>query len=71
MSNKENENKPKATSRMKSYFKGVKSELKKVNWPTKKELTNYTIVVVTTVGVMTIVIWGLDLVFENLVGLIV
>jgi len=71
MSNKENENKPKVTSRMKSYFKGVKSELKKVNWPTKKELTNYTIVVVTTVGVMTIVIWGLDLVFENLVGLIV
>lgn len=71
MSNKENENKPKLTTRVKSYFKGVKSELKKVNWPTRKELTNYTIVVLVTVGVMTIVIWGLDLVFENLVGLIV
>jgi len=71
MSNKENENKPKLTSRAKSYFKGVKSELKKVNWPTRKELTNYTIVVLVTVSVMTIVIWGLDLVFENIVGLIV
>jgi len=71
MSNKENENKPKLTTRVKNYFKGVKSELKKVNWPTRKELANYTIVVLVTVGVMTIVIWGLDLVFENLVGLIV
>lgn len=71
MSNKENENKPKLTSRFKNYFKGVKAELKKVNWPTKKELTNYTIVVLATVFVMTVVIWGLDIVFENLVGLIV
>ena len=71
MSNKENENKPKLTSRIANYFKGVKAELKKVNWPTRKELTNYTIVVLVTVSVMTVVIWGLDLVFENLVGLIV
>jgi len=71
MSNKENENKPKLTSSIKNYFKGVRSELKKVNWPTRKELTNYTIVVLATVFVMTVVIWGLDLVFESLVGLIV
>ncbi len=71
MSNKENENKPKVTTRIKSYFKGVKSELKKVNWPTRKELINYTIVVLATVGVMVMVIWGLDLVFESIIGLIV
>ncbi len=71
MSNKENENKPKLTSRIGTYFRGVKSELKKVNWPTRKELTNYTIVVLVTVFVMTIVIWGLDFAFESLVGLIV
>lgn len=70
MSNRD-DNKQKATSRMKNYFKGVKAELKKVNWPTKKELTNYTIVVLATVFVMTVVIWGLDIIFENLVGLIV
>jgi preprotein translocase subunit SecE len=71
MSNKENDNKQKATTRMKNYFKGVKSELKKVNWPTRKELINYTVVVLATVGVMVVVIWGLDLVFENIIGLIV
>lgn len=70
MSNRD-DNKPKVTSRAKNYFKGVKAELKKVNWPTKKELTNYTIVVLATVFVMTVVIWGLDIIFENLVGLIV
>jgi preprotein translocase subunit SecE len=71
MSNKENENKPKVTARIKNYFKGVKSELKKVNWPTRKELINYTMVVLATVGVMVVVIWGLDLVFEKVIGLIV
>jgi preprotein translocase subunit SecE len=71
MSNKENDNKPKLTTRMKNYYKGVRSELKKVNWPTRKELINYTIVVLATCGVMTVVIWGLDLVFEKIVGLIV
>ncbi len=54
-----------------NYFKGVRSELKKVNWPSKKELTNYTVVVLATTFAMTLVIWGLDLIFQNLVALIV
>ena len=70
MSNRENE-KPKFTTRVSNYFKGVKAELKKVNWPTKKELINYTIVVLATTFAMTLVIWGLDLIFQNLVALIV
>ncbi|MDW5299453.1 MAG: preprotein translocase subunit SecE [Sedimentibacter sp.] len=70
MSNRENE-KPKVTARVNNYFKGVKSELKKVNWPTKKELLNYTVVVLATTFAMALVIWGLDLVFQNLVTLIV
>lgn len=70
MSNRENEQ-PKFTTRVSSYFKGVKSELKKVNWPTKKELTNYTVVVLATTFAMTLVIWGLDLIFQNVVSLIV
>ena len=70
MSNRENE-KPKFTTRVSNYFKGVKAELKKVNWPTKKELRNYTVVVLVMTFAMTIVIWGLDLIFQNLVALIV
>lgn len=70
MSNRENE-KPKFTARVSNYLKGVRAELKKVNWPTKKELTNYTVVVLATTFAMALVIWGLDLIFQNLVGLIV
>ncbi len=70
MSNRENE-KPKFTARVSNYFKGVRAELKKVNWPTKKELTNYTVVVLATTFAMTLVIWGLDIIFQNLVKLIV
>ena len=70
MSNRENE-KPKFTARANNYLKGVRAELKKVNWPTKKELTNYTVVVLATTFAMALVIWGLDLIFQNLVGLIV
>ncbi len=71
MSSRDNETKVKATTKMKNYFKGVRSELKKVNWPSKKELANYTVVVLATCTVMTIIIWGLDLAFENVVKLIV
>lgn len=70
MSNRENE-KPKFTTRVSNYLKGVRAELKKVNWPTKKEMRNYTVVVLATTFALTLVIWGLDLVFQNLIALIV
>lgn len=70
MSNKDNE-KVKVTTRISNYFRGVKAELKKVNWPSKKELGNYTVVVLATCAMMTIVIWGLDLVFESLLKLVI
>lgn len=55
---------------MKNFFKGVKSEIKKVNWPNKKELTNYTVVVLAICAIMTIVVWVLDLVFQGFLGII-
>ncbi len=69
MSNREE--KTKTTSKISTYLKGVRAELKKVNWPTKKELSNYTIVVFVTTAALTVIIWGLDLVFKNLLTLIV
>lgn len=69
MSNRDE--KTKTTSKISTYLKGVRAELKKVNWPTKKELSNYTVVVFVTTAALTIVIWGLDLVFKNLLTLIV
>ena len=43
-----------------SFFSNMVSELKLVTWPTKKELTNYTISVVVFVTIMSIVVFGLD-----------
>jgi preprotein translocase subunit SecE len=61
----------KKSGRLSGFFKGVKSELKKVSWPTKKELTNNTIVVIVVVALMTLVVWGLDLVFNGLFSIFV
>ena len=44
------------------------SELKKVTWPTKKEVTVYTIVVVVTVVFFALVIGGYDLLLSKLIS---
>ena len=33
------------------YFKGVKTEMKKVVWPTKKEVASYTGIVILTCAI--------------------
>lgn len=40
--------------RILTFLQEVEKELRKVNWPTKKELTQYTITVVLTVMFMSI-----------------
>ncbi|NLC04892.1 MAG: preprotein translocase subunit SecE [Tissierellia bacterium] len=47
--------------KLKAYFKGVRSELKKVIWPTRAELLNYTAVVTVLSAVVSIVVYVLDL----------
>jgi len=50
------------------FFRNVIAELRKVNWPSRKELTTYTIVVIATVLILAFVIsvwdWGLTLIFK-------
>jgi len=53
--------------RAQKYFREVRSELKKVNWPTREELTTYTIVVFGITTVLTLIIFGLDWGFNKLV----
>ena len=65
MSNRENE-KPKFTARVSNYFKGVRAELKKVIWPTPKQIVNNTIAVITVVLVTAAIVLLLDLAFEGL-----
>jgi len=54
-------NKPKAS--LKDYFKGIKTEMKKVVWPTRKELFSYTGLVVFVCVVLGLGIWLVDSAF--------
>ena len=45
----------------------VRSELRKVNWPTRPEVINYSIVVLVTVIILTVFIGLLDWVFATFV----
>ena len=42
------------------FFKEVVSELKKVNWPTKRTVVSYTIAVVVFVIIMMVIVFFLD-----------
>ncbi len=42
------------------FLKEVRAELKKVHWPTKKELGNYTTTVLITVTVISVLIYLMD-----------
>ena len=63
----------KKSGRIKSFFKGVLAELKKVHWPTKKQLVNYTGVVIVTVVLMALAIsvfdWVISTILEWALGL--
>ena len=46
------------------FFKDFKAELKKVIWPTPKQLVNNTVAVITIVLITAVIVFALDLVFE-------
>ncbi|MDR1693407.1 MAG: preprotein translocase subunit SecE [Oscillospiraceae bacterium] len=62
-----NEKKPsifvKIGSRLNRWFRETKSELKKVVWPTRKQLINNTAIVLVALVVVGVAIAGLDTVF--------
>ena len=58
---KEKKNKkPGFFARVKNYFASVRSEMKRVVWPTKKELINYSLAVCASLIVVGVVIAVLD-----------
>lgn len=48
----------------KSFIKEFRAELKKVNWPTPKQLVNNTIAVITIVLILTAIVFVLDVAFD-------
>jgi len=49
------------------FFKEVKVELQKVNWPNVNEVVSYTAVVIAVVLAVALFIGGIDLVFSKLI----
>lgn len=51
-------------SKIKDFFKESKAELKKVTWPTRRELFANTVVVLCTVVLVAFAIWVADTIFS-------
>lgn len=52
-----------------SFFKQVKNELKKVKWPTKKEMIKYTITTICFVVLFALFFFGIETLFAFIEGL--
>jgi preprotein translocase subunit SecE len=42
------------------FLREVRSELRKVAWPSRREVASYTVVVLVTTLVLTTIVWGMD-----------
>ena len=56
----------KETKQKSSYFKEMKAELKKVVWPTPKELFDNTVAVIAFVLIIAIIVFVSDICFDSL-----
>ncbi len=62
---------PKPDNRLVRYFKETRAELRKVNWPTRKQATNLTLIVLAVTIAMAIFLGAVDFLFANLLSLLV
>lgn len=54
-----------------SYLKEVRLEIKKVNWPSKKETIRYTLIVIGVSVIVAVYLGGLDFIFMTLLNKII
>ena len=60
----------KSTSDVGGFLREVKTEMKKVTWPTKRELIGYTITVILSSLFAAFLIWAIDAVLSVLFRLV-
>jgi len=53
------------------WWREMKSELKKVVWPSKKQTVNNTVVALVVMAISAIVIWGFDEIAQTIVKAVV
>lgn len=58
-------------NRLINYLKSAKTELKKVTWPTKKETTKLTLIVIGLSAFTAIFLGALDFVFSKIIALVI
>ncbi|MGE5553282.1 MAG: preprotein translocase subunit SecE [Betaproteobacteria bacterium] len=63
-------NSPAKGNRLAKYLRDVRAEMRKVQWPNRKELVAYTYVTLVTVAVVALFIFLIDLVFSGALKLI-
>ena len=55
---------------MVTYFKGVRAECGKINWPEKQQVIAETIFVIVIVTFFTVALYLMDIIFKSVLGLI-
>ena len=55
-------------SKLITFLKEVKLEMKKVNWPTRQETLRYTLIILALCVVTAIYLGGLDVIFSNILN---
>ena len=61
---------PKSKRGLKGFFQETAAELKKVHWPTRRETTRLTGVVLTVCVGSVVILWGLSTAFEAILNII-
>jgi len=56
--------------KLRDFFKGVISEMKRVSWTSRKELIGATGAVLILSTIMALFVWGIDTVFKTLLALL-
>jgi preprotein translocase subunit SecE len=61
---------PRKIAELRAFLTEVRSELKKVTWPSRSEVYSTTIVVIATSILFGFYLWGLDIVFSRVMSLV-
>ncbi|HCJ58754.1 MAG TPA: preprotein translocase subunit SecE [Clostridiaceae bacterium] len=54
---------------MKKYFKETKAEMKKVSWPSRKEVLQHTEVVLVSILIIGVALWAVDMAFGKILDI--
>ena len=53
-----------------TYFRGVRTEWGKINWPERRQVVTETVFVIVIVFVFTLAVYLMDIIFKSIFGLL-